>query len=77
MAVALVVSPEHTAILKVLIEGDYLRFPKIVNLSAVYLRPCLATQDTFARVTLFKQGAVSPTFGLRHGSQKNRSRLLS
>ena len=69
--------PEHTTILKVLIEGDYVRFPKIVNLSVEYLRPCLATQDTFARVTLFKQGAASPTFGLRHGSRKNRSPLLS
>ena len=47
---------EHTAILKVLIEGEYTRFPKIVNLSVEYLRPCLATQDTFARGTLFKQG---------------------
>lgn len=47
---------EHTAILKVLIEGEYTRFPKIVNLSVDYLRPCLATQDTFARGTLFKQG---------------------
>ncbi len=61
--------PEHTAILKVLIEGDYVRFPKIVNLSVEYLRPCLDTQDIFARVTLFEQGAVSPTCGLRHGSQ--------
>lgn len=47
---------EHTAILKVLIEGDYTRFPKIVNLSVEYLRPCLATKDTYARGTLFKQG---------------------
>ena len=47
---------EHTAILKVLIEGEYTRFPKIVNLSVEYLRPCLATRDTFARGTLFKQG---------------------
>ena len=54
--------PEHTTILKVLIEGDYVRFPNIVNLSVEYLRPCLATQDTSARVTLFKQGAASPTF---------------
>lgn len=47
---------EHTAILKVLIEGEYTRFPKIVNLSVEYLRPCIATSDTFARGTLFKQG---------------------
>jgi len=47
---------EHTAILKVLIEDEYPRFPKIVNLSVEYLRPCLATRDTFARGTLFKQG---------------------
>ena len=46
---------EHTAIMKVLIEGEYTRFPKIVNLSVVYLRPCLATQDTYATGTLFKQ----------------------
>jgi hypothetical protein len=39
---------EHTAILKVLIEGEYTRFPKIVNLPVEFLRPCLATQDTFA-----------------------------
>jgi len=47
---------EHTAIMKVLIEGEYTRFPKIVNLSVEYLRPCLATQDTYAAGTLFKQG---------------------
>jgi acyl-coenzyme A thioesterase PaaI-like protein len=47
---------EHTAILKVLIEGEYTRFPKIINLSVEYLRPCLATKDTFARGNLFKQG---------------------
>lgn len=47
---------EHTAIMKVLIEGEYTRFPKIVNLSVEYLRPCIATEDTFARGTLFKQG---------------------
>jgi acyl-coenzyme A thioesterase PaaI-like protein len=47
---------EHTAIMKVLIEGEYTRFPKIVNLSVEYLRPCLATEDTFARGALFKQG---------------------
>ena len=39
-----------------LIEGEYTRFLKIVNLSVEYLRPCLATRDTFARGTLFKQG---------------------
>ena len=62
---------KYTAILEVLIEGDYVRFPKIVNLSAEYLRTCLARQDTFARGTLFKQGAESPTLGFRHGSRRN------
>ena len=77
MAVVLVASPNIRLSLKVLIEGDYVQFPKIVNLSVEYLRPCLATHVTFARVTLFKQGAASPTFGLRYSSQKNRSPLLS
>lgn len=47
---------EHTAIMQVLIEGEYTRFPKIINISVEYLRPCLATEDTFARGTLYKQG---------------------
>lgn len=47
---------EHTAIMQVLLEGEYVRFPRIVNISVEYLRPCLATEDTFARGALYKQG---------------------
>jgi len=46
---------EHTAIFHLLhaIEDD--AFPKIVNISIDYLRPCRCA-DTFARGTLVKQG---------------------
>ena len=47
---------EHTAIIKILIEGEFTSFPKMVNLLIKYLRPYLATQDTYAAGTLFKQG---------------------
>jgi acyl-coenzyme A thioesterase PaaI-like protein len=47
---------EHAAILQVLMDGAYTRFPKIVNITVEYLRPCLATEDTFARGILYKQG---------------------
>ncbi|MEC8137095.1 MAG: hotdog domain-containing protein, partial [Pseudomonadota bacterium] len=50
---------EHNAIIKILIEGEVTRFPKMVkmvNLLIEYLRPYLATQDTYAAGTLFKQG---------------------
>jgi acyl-coenzyme A thioesterase PaaI-like protein len=48
---------EHAAILHLLHagEGEGDAFPKIVNISIDYLRPCRAT-DTFARGTLVKQG---------------------
>ncbi|MGB0552750.1 MAG: hypothetical protein ACPGQV_09265 [Alphaproteobacteria bacterium] len=39
---------EHTTILKVLIEGEYTHFPKIVNLPVEFLRPCVAARYTFA-----------------------------
>lgn len=48
---------EYIAIMKVLIEGGCTRFPKIINLSVEYLRPRLATQNTGAAGTLFKQGS--------------------
>ena len=46
---------EHAAILHLLHAGEGDAFPKIVNISIDYLRPCRAA-DTFARGTLVKQG---------------------
>ena len=46
---------EHAAILHLLYAGGGDAFPKIVNISIDYLRPCRAA-DTFARGTLVKQG---------------------
>jgi len=47
---------EHAAIMQLLWECELERFPKIINISIDYLRPCLATLETFARGTLIKQG---------------------
>ncbi|MDP7393103.1 MAG: hotdog domain-containing protein [Alphaproteobacteria bacterium] len=50
---------EHNAIIKILIEGEVTRFPKMVKMVTLlieYLRPYLATQDTYAAGTFFKQG---------------------
>lgn len=44
---------EHAAILHLLAAGD--AFPKVINVSIDYLRPCRAV-DTFARGTFVRQG---------------------
>jgi acyl-coenzyme A thioesterase PaaI-like protein len=64
---------EYKAILKVLIECEYTRFPKIVNLPVEFLRPCFTTRDTFARGTLFKLGR-SATNVLIDASQSNEAK---
>jgi len=46
---------EHTAILHLLYAAGGNAFPKIVNISIDYLRPCRCA-DTFARGTLVKLG---------------------
>ena len=47
---------EHAGIMQILWECEVERFPKIVNISLDYLRPCLATLETRARAVLVKQG---------------------
>jgi acyl-coenzyme A thioesterase PaaI-like protein len=47
---------EHAAMMRVLWECEMAGFPKIVNLSLDYLRPCLADQETRARGVVIKQG---------------------
>ncbi len=47
---------EHAGIMQVIWECEISRFPKIINISVDYLRPCLGKEDTFARATLIKQG---------------------
>ncbi len=46
---------EHTAIFHLIHAAEDNAFPKIVNISIDYLRPCRPA-DTFARGTLVKQG---------------------
>jgi uncharacterized protein (TIGR00369 family) len=47
---------EQAGIMQVIWESEITRFPKIINISVDYLRPCLAKEDTYARATLIKQG---------------------
>ncbi|MHB8767212.1 MAG: PaaI family thioesterase [Deferrisomatales bacterium] len=47
---------EHAGLMQVLWECELERFPKIVNLSLDFLRPCLARLETRARAVLIKQG---------------------
>ncbi len=47
---------EHAGIMHIIYECDITRFPKIINLSIDYLRPCLGTLDTYARGYTIKQG---------------------
>lgn len=47
---------EHAGFMQVLWECEIERFPKIINISLDYLRPCLATCETRARAVLVKQG---------------------
>lgn len=47
---------EHAGIMQILWECEIERFPKIVNISLAYLRPCIGTLETRARAVLVKQG---------------------
>ncbi len=47
---------EHAGVMHIIHECDIVRFPKIINISVDYLRPCLGNLDTFARGYLIKQG---------------------
>lgn len=47
---------EHAASMQILWEYEVTRFPKIINLSVDYLRPCLATVDAYARGVIIRQG---------------------
>jgi uncharacterized protein (TIGR00369 family) len=47
---------EHAGMMQVLWECEVERFPKIINISLDYLRPCLAAHETRARATVVKQG---------------------
>jgi acyl-coenzyme A thioesterase PaaI-like protein len=47
---------EHAGVMHIIHACDISRFPKIINISVDYLRPCIGNQDTFARGYLIKQG---------------------
>ena len=47
---------EHAGVMHIIQESEIARFPRIINISVDYLRPCLGQQDTFARGYLIKQG---------------------
>ncbi len=47
---------EHAAIMKVIAAHELDGFPRIINLSVDYLRPCLGDSDTFARGELVTLG---------------------
>jgi uncharacterized protein (TIGR00369 family) len=47
---------EHAGIIRILWECEVDRFPKIVNISLDYLRPCIAALETRAKAVLVKQG---------------------
>ncbi|MCW8907251.1 MAG: PaaI family thioesterase [Sedimenticola sp.] len=47
---------EHAGVMHIIHDCEITRFPKIINISVDYLRPCLGTQDTYARAYLVKQG---------------------
>ncbi|MBE0617552.1 MAG: PaaI family thioesterase [Proteobacteria bacterium] len=47
---------EHAGMMRILWECEVDRFPKIVNISLDYLRPCLAALEARAKAVLVKQG---------------------
>jgi uncharacterized protein (TIGR00369 family) len=47
---------EHAGAMQILWECEVSRFPKIINISLDFLRPCLAAYETRARGVLIKQG---------------------
>lgn len=47
---------EHAGIMQILWECEIERFPKIVNISLAYLRPCIGTLETRAKAVLVKRG---------------------
>lgn len=47
---------EHAGIMQVLWECEVASFPKIINISLDFLRPCLAAHETRARGLVIKQG---------------------
>ncbi|AKH19983.1 PaaI family thioesterase [Sedimenticola thiotaurini] len=47
---------EHAGVMHIIHECEISRFPRIINISVDYLRPCLGNQDTFARGYLIRQG---------------------
>lgn len=47
---------EHAGIMQILWECEIDRFPKIVNISLAYLRPCIGTFETRAKAVLVKRG---------------------
>lgn len=47
---------EHAGVMHIIHECDIVRFPRIINISVDYLRPCIGNRDTFARGYLIKQG---------------------
>lgn len=47
---------EHASIMHIICKYDITRFPKIINISIDYLRPCLGNVDTYARANVIKQG---------------------
>ena len=47
---------EHAGIMQLLWECEVERFPKIINISLDFLRPCRATQEARASAVLIRQG---------------------
>jgi acyl-coenzyme A thioesterase PaaI-like protein len=47
---------EHAGIMQLLWACEVERFPRIINISLDFLRPCLAAHETRARGVLIKQG---------------------
>ncbi len=47
---------EHAGLMQILWEFELERFPKIINISLDFLRPCLAAHETRARGLVIKQG---------------------
>lgn len=47
---------EHAGVMHIIHACDVTRFPKIINISVDYLRPCIGHEDTYARGYLIKQG---------------------
>lgn len=47
---------EQAGIMHLIWECELTQFPKIINLSVDYLRPCFGRRDTRARASLIKRG---------------------